>query len=81
MIKETKITNGMRVQKKKTFIKDEVTNKTAVKKQEILDILSEGSQLTLLGTLVEQIGDSINLDTPEFTEAKALFAKIREVLQ
>ena len=63
------------------YVPDDIVGKSAIKKDTIVNgILSEGNQLTLLGTLVEQIGDKIGLDTPEFAYAKAEFAKIKAVL-
>jgi hypothetical protein len=62
------------------YVKDEVKGKSAQKKQEIIDMISEGNQLTMLAVILEQIGDKVELDTPEFTQMKELFANIKTVL-
>jgi len=81
MLEVKKITKNNRVQKQTTYIKEKLTQKTAEKKQAILDIISEGTQLSLLGKIVEQLGDKAELDTPEFHLAKALFAQINTILE
>lgn len=66
---------------KDVYVPDVIVNASAIKKEAIVNgVLTEGSQLTLLGTLVEQIGAKIGLDTPEFTYAKAEFKKIKDIL-
>jgi len=80
MLEQKKISKNGIVKKEVKFIKEDLTQETAIKKQKILDIISEGSQLTLLGLLIEQIGEKIELDTPEYTYAKEVFVKIQEVL-
>ncbi|NOQ31521.1 MAG: hypothetical protein GQ570_10390 [Helicobacteraceae bacterium] len=57
-----------------------LTGLTAKKKMAILSLISDGSQMTLFATLLEQIGEKIGLDTPEFLEGKAKFAQVREIL-
>lgn len=66
--------------KTKVYTPDRIQNISAEKKQKILNIISEGSQLTLLGLLIEQLGDGLGLDTPEFLQAKEVFASIRGIL-
>lgn len=63
------------------YSEDEIKWKSAAKKQDIVDIITEGSQLTLLATIVEQIADKIELDTPEYIQAKEVFAWIRSILK
>lgn len=72
--------DGLRIRKEVKYVPDEIKDKTAKKKQEVLDLISTGSQLNMLALLIEQIGDAINLDTPEFQEAKATFAEIKRIL-
>jgi len=79
LVKEI-INRGMVVEEKTKFVDNELTDKTAVKKQYILNIISLGSQLTLLATIVEQLGTKAGLKTPEFTIAKQKFAEIKTVL-
>jgi len=62
------------------YIKDETSGTSAKKKQEIVDLISEGNQITMLAIIVEQIGDKIELDTPEFIQMKELFAGIKDIL-
>ena len=52
----------------------------AIAKKEIIALLSESDQLNLMATLIEQIGISIGLNTPEFVFAKSEFAKIKVIL-
>jgi len=80
MVKTTKQTQGMLVKKHHLYEQDRIEDISAVKKDEIVRLISEGSQLTLLGILIQQIGDKIELDTPEFTQAKEIFAKIQGIL-
>ena len=77
MLVETREERGMVVSKKFRYEPDPIVDKTAIKKENIIKLASLGTQLTLLGTLVEQIGVKIGLNTPEFTAAKALFASIK----
>ena len=78
---ETKEENRRGVFNRKVkYVPDAIVEKSAIKKEAIVTMITEGSQLTLLGTLVEQIGDKVGLDTPEFTQAKAIFNGIRNEL-
>ena len=73
--------NGVYQKPTPKYEPDAIVGTSAIKKNNIVtEILSEGKQLTLLGTLVEQIGDKLGLDTPEFIYAKQEFNKIREEL-
>ena len=71
---------GALYSKKTVYAEDEILNTSAQKKQAIVDMMDEGSQLTMLAIVVEQIGDAIALNTPEFTAAKAQLAEIKNVL-
>ena len=72
---------GMIISNFVEFVGNSIVGKSAEKKDEIVsNILSEGAQLTLLAILVEQIGDSVGLDTPEFAYAKQEWLKIKNVL-
>jgi len=63
------------------YVADDITYNSADKKEIIVkDILDVEDQLNLLALIVEQIGDSIALDTSEYTYAKAKFAEIKAVL-
>jgi len=81
MIETKKEVRGMVISSKKTYIPEPIVGKSALKKNEIVTgILSEGSQLSLLATLVEQLGIQVGLSTPEFIYAQTEFAKIKAVL-
>ena len=67
--------------KSRKYIPNTITDQSALRKDKIVgSIISEGAQLSLLGTLVEQIGDKVGLDTPEFTYAKDIFEQIKAAL-
>ena len=73
--------NGMNLLSKKvTYIPKTYVDTEAVKKDTIVSNLSESDQMNLMATLVEQIGDLVMLDTPEFAYAKTKFAEIKTVL-
>ena len=73
--------NGMSLHSKETvYVPKTYKDTEALKKDTIVTILSESDQMNLLALVVEQIGDAIGLDTPEFTYAKQEFAKIKAVL-
>jgi hypothetical protein len=60
---------------------NKVLGKKAKQKDEICNMISEGSQLTLLATIIEQIGEKVGLDTPEYTdEFKPKLERIKEIL-
>jgi len=80
MLKEETVTRGMVVEKKTTYVPEEIVGMTAIKKEKVLSIASLGTQLNLLGTVVEQIGNSIGLNTSEFILAKQKFAEIKAAL-
>ena len=71
---------GVYQKPKAKYVADPILDISAEKKQAILDVISEGQQLTLLGLLVEQIGDEIGLMTPEFIQAKGIYSQIRAIL-
>ncbi len=68
------------IMKDKTYVADDIKNSSATKKDRIVQLIDEGNQLTLLATLIEQIAEKIDLDTPEYTEAKVLFGGIKNIL-
>ena len=73
--------NGVYQKSTPKYEPDAIVGNSAIKKDTIVNgILSEGAQLTLLGILVQQLGEKVGLDTPEFTYAKQEFAKIQAVL-
>lgn len=80
LVKET-VVKGMVIEEKTKYIDGEITDKTAHKKQQIIDVISLGSQLTLLGVLIQQLGDKVGLNTPEFTLAKQKFSEIQAILK
>ncbi len=85
MIKVTKVqvpqkSGATLTMKKKEYIQDTIKNKSAQKKDKIVQIIDEGDQLTLLAILIEQIGEKVGLDTPEFTQAKQVFSQIKGIL-
>lgn len=81
MINEVKkVKSPVLFSNKKIYVPDAVVDTKAVKKNTICTMIDEGSQLTMLAVLVEQLGDMVGLDTPEFTQAKQVFAGIKSVL-
>jgi len=81
MINTERTKKGAMYKTRKIYSPDIVQDASAVKKETIVtEILDEADQLNLLAVLVEQIGDSIGLATPEFIQAKVEFDKIRKVL-
>lgn len=73
--------NGLSIHTNKTvYVPRVYTDVAANKKEAIINILSESDQLNMLATVLEQIGDAIGLDTPEFTAAKSYYASIKDVL-
>ena len=55
----------------KAIVDAKAAKKTAIE----TTVLSRADQLNTLALLVQQLGDSAGLDTPEYTEAKAKFAE------
>ena len=80
MVEVKKVARGNRVQVEKTYIPEAIVASDAVKKNEIVDYISEGSQLTLLAVIVGQLAEKAELDTPEYDYAKVVFANIRNIL-
>jgi mevalonate kinase len=62
------------------YFTDPIYDDSSKKKENIVKILDEGNQLTLLGTVVEQIGDSLGINTPEFIKLKSIYSSIRNEL-
>ncbi len=62
------------------YLPDPIYDDSSNKKEKIVKILDEGNQLTLLGTVLEQVGDSLGIDTPEFIELKSIYSSIRTEL-
>ena len=60
----------------------EVKKKSSAEKEIkiVSEVLDRDDQLNLMARIIEQIGDLIGLDTPEFQYAKIKFAQIEEVL-
>jgi len=80
-IKEIIEVNGALRTKRKIFEHAEIKDVSAERKEEIVStVLKEEDQINLLAVIVEQIGDSIGLDTPEYNYAKVEFAKIKTIL-
>ena len=63
-----------------TYKEDSIVGAKALKKQEIIDVVSLGSQLTLLANILFQVAEQVSLDTPEYTEAKIIYGKINNIL-
>lgn len=80
MIETTIQKRGMVHTPKHEFKPDPIKDKTALKKQQILDIISEGSQLNLLGKLIDELATHTNYDSPTLQEARAVFQQIQDVL-
>jgi hypothetical protein len=56
--------------------------KSIEKKAKIFDeIVGQGTQLSILATVVEQLADKAGLDTPEYFQAKSIWAKIKAELE
>jgi hypothetical protein len=69
------------VHKEIEYNPNKVLNKKAKQKDAICNMISEGSQLTLLATIIEQIGEKVGLDTPEYNEEfKPILEDIRLIL-
>lgn len=82
MIENKTIKNGALIKKNvPVYIENELKYGNAIKKENITSIKGVGSQLTLLAKVVEQIGNQVGLDSPEFTELKDLIAQINLELQ
>ena len=83
MLKETIRQEGTNplVMKESVYESDKIKDKSAKRKEAICSLITEGSQLTLLATIIEQMGDKIGLDTPEFKDQfKPTLDKIRSIL-
>lgn len=80
MLENKTIANGPLIKKVPYYKDNEVTYSRAIKKESITQLKGVGSQLTLLSKVVEQIGDQIGLDTPEFAELKSLLESINTIL-
>ncbi len=82
MLVETKIIHSKKRQSRGTeYVPDVITNKSALKKDAIIKLIDEGDQLTLLAKVLMQVADKIELDTPEYTEAKTKFNEILKILK
>lgn len=80
MLEKETITSGKLIKNKFKYTKDVLTADTAKKKQKIIDVLSEGSQLTLLATIIDQLAQQAGLDTPELALAREKFQEIKNIL-
>ncbi len=82
LVVKVKDTNyGVLIKKFKEYNPDPIVGSSAEKKETIVtQIMDEGDQLTLLATIVKQIGEKVGLDTPEFTYAKEIYANVTSVL-
>lgn len=82
MITNKTVVNGPLIKKNVPhYIADELQYSAATKKDNITKLKGIGSQLTLLATVVDQIGEQIGLDSAEFTELQDLLAKIKSELE
>ena len=73
---------GMYVEKQMYQKQPDVKKESSKTKEVTIEttVLDRDGQLNLLATLVEQIGDSISLNTPEFAYAKTKFFQIKTIL-
>ncbi len=81
MLETKKVTKGLLVKKQHTYVEEPTTGVRAIKKHRIVDeLIGTGAQLTLMATVLEQLAEKAELDTPEYDQAKVVFAKIRGIL-
>ena len=80
MLKEDTTIKGMVHTKEYNYTPDIVKGIPAEKKQQIVDIMTEGTQLTLMATILDQLIDLTGLDTPEAAAGKETFAAIKTIL-
>lgn len=82
MLENKTIVNGPLIKKNVPHYTDDgATYSRAIKKENITKFKGIGSQLTLVATVIEQIGEQIGLDTSEFVELKEMLAKIKAELE
>jgi len=72
--KDTRLTS-----KRSTYIPDTVKNSKAIKKQKIVDEMSEGSQLSLLMEVVEELCLLSNHATPKALVLFDVISKIKSI--